>query len=374
MEILKEKDLDAYRQFIKSSEKGHFMQTPEWGTVKSAWKWEAVIEKNPDGQIVGAMAVLIRRVPGLPFSLMYAPRGPVCDIRNREVFARLIGGVRALAVKHKAYLFKIDPDVVATDKDFLSMLSSFGFALHGDGKNFDDIQPRFVFRLNIAGKTEEEVFAGFQSKTRYNIRVAQKHGIEVKIMDKQALKEFVPIMRETGNRDGFATRPIEYFERMLDAFGEHARLYMAYYQGIPVAGTIALQYGDKVWYLYGASSNTYRNLMPNYLLQWEMIRWAVETGCRIYDFRGVSGDLSPDNPLYGLYRFKKGFNGDFTEFCGEFDLVLNKPVALFVDKGIKFTKKLRHMKNRRHKAENSKPEESKAEGSKAESPNAEGSN
>ena len=64
--------------------------------------------------------------------------------------------------------------------------------------------------------------------------------------------------------------------------------------------------------------------MPNYLLQWSMIQWAVETGCSVYDFRGVSGDISEDNPLYGLYKFKKGFGGDFTEFVGEYDLVLKR--------------------------------------------------
>lgn len=351
MEILKQQDTEAYKaykEFIEKSQKGHFMQGPEWGKVKSAWTWEAIVEKNPDGEIVGAMSVLIRRVPGLPFTIMYAPRGPVCDVHDRDVFARLIAGVRALAVKYNAYVFKIDPDVPVTDKEFMALMGSFGFELHGDGKNFDDIQPRFVFRLDVEGKTEEEVFASFHSKTRYNIRVAQKHSIEVKIADKSALNEFLPIMRTTGERDGFATRPIEYFEGMLDAFGPHARLYMAYHHGTPVAGTIAIQYGNKVWYLYGASSNTYRNMMPNYLLQWEMIRWSIEAKCRIYDFRGVSGDLSPDNPLYGLYRFKKGFNGDLTEFCGEFDLILNRPVALLADNGIKFAKKLRHLKNRRH--------------------------
>lgn len=348
MEILKQKDIEAYRAFIKSSDKGHFMQAPEWANVKNSWKWEAVIEKNSDGVIVGGMSVLIRRVPGLPFSMMYAPRGPVCDIHGKDMMAKLMGGVRALAIKHKAYIFKIDPDVVVSDNSFMAMMGAFGFELQGDGKNFDSIQPRFVFRLNVEGKTEDEVFAGFHSKTRYNIRIAQKHEIKVEIKDKSALAEFLPIMRETGSRDGFATRPLEYFENMLDAFGQNARLYMAYYQGIPVAGTIAILYGDKVWYLYGASSNTYRNMMPNYLLQWEMIRWSVENHCRIYDFRGVSGDLSPENPLYGLYRFKKGFNGDFTEFCGEFNLVLNRPVAAFVDNGIRLMKKARHFKNRRH--------------------------
>ena len=348
MEILKQKDIEEYNLFTQQNSKGHFMQSPQWGKVKTAWKWEAVIERDSQGAIIGAMSVLIRNVPGLPFTMMYSPRGPVCDIHDKAVMAQLIAGVRALAVKYKAYTFKIDPDVVVTDKEFMALMGSFGFELHGDGKNFDDIQPRFVFRQNIEGKTEEEVFAMFQSKTRYNIRVAQKHGIEIKVMDKAALHVFVPIMQDTGSRDGFATRPIEYFEDMLDSFGSHARLYMAYYQDIPVAGTIAIQYGDKVWYLYGASSNSYRNMMPNYLLQWEMIRWAVETHCRLYDFRGVSGDLSPENPLYGLYRFKKGFNGDFTEFCGEFDLILNRPIAKLVDCGIKLTKKVRHLKNRRH--------------------------
>ncbi len=73
--------------------------------------------------------------------------------------------------------------------------------------------------------------------------------------------------------------------------------------------------------------------MPNYLLQWNMIQWAIETGCRIYDFRGVSGDLTPDNPLYGLYRFKKDFNGDLVQFVGEYDLVFNKPVHFAVVHG-----------------------------------------
>ncbi|MGM9623135.1 MAG: peptidoglycan bridge formation glycyltransferase FemA/FemB family protein, partial [Butyricicoccus porcorum] len=89
---------------------------------------------------------------------------------------------------------------------------------------------------------------------------------------------------------------------------------------------------------YGASANgtkefDVRKLMPNYLLQWMMIQWALEKGCRIYDFRGVSGDLTPDNPLYGLYRFKKDFNGDLVQFVGEYDLVFNKPVHFAVVHG-----------------------------------------
>ncbi|MFI3313971.1 MAG: peptidoglycan bridge formation glycyltransferase FemA/FemB family protein, partial [Eubacteriales bacterium] len=183
------------------------------------------------------------------------------------------------------------------------------------------------------------------------IRVAIKKGVEVKLCGKEMVPDFARIMLETGVRDGFVTRQPEYFANMLDNLGEeHCRLYMAFHEGKPIAGTLAIAYGDKVWYLYGASSNQSRNLMPNYLLQWSMIQWAQELGCRIYDFRGVSGDLSEDNPLYGLYKFKKGFNGDFTEFVGEMDLVLNNFIYQSVEKGTNVMKEVRKkiylMKNR----------------------------
>lgn len=327
------------------------MQGPEWGKVKNNWKWAAVVERDAQGAIAGGISVLIRPVPGLPYTLLYAPRGPVCDVHDTQLIRSLLAGVRELARKHHAYLFKMDPDVPVSDERFLSEMLALGFRRTGGGKNFEGIQPRFVFRLNVEGKSEEEMMAFFHSKTRYNIRLAVRHHVEVKVADKAALDEFLPIMRDTGLRDGFATRPKAYFERLLDAYGPQARLYMAYFEGKPIAGTLAVQYGDKVWYLYGASANQYRNMMPNYLLQWEMIKWALETHCSIYDFRGVSGDLSEDNPLYGLYRFKKGFNGDLTEFPGEFDLVLNRPVAFLADEGVRFIKSVRRVKNRRHKPE-----------------------
>lgn len=89
-----------------------------------------------------------------------------------------------------------------------------------------------------------------------------------------------------------------------------------------VSGTMAGLYGNKCLYLYGASGNKYRNYMPNYLIQWEMIRWSLENGCTVYDLRGVPGIIEDENnPIYGLYKFKKGFAGEATEMIGEFDLV-----------------------------------------------------
>jgi len=353
-ELITEKTLQEYEAFVQSHPKGNFAQSFLWGKQKPMWIWKAVAVRGEDGKIKGTMAVMIRTMPLVKRTLMYSCRGPVCDLDDRETFGALLEGCRELARLHKAYVIKIDPDVPSSETAFREMLENFGFRSKEGGKNFEAIQPRYVFRLDVEGKTEEEVQAGFHQKWRYNIRVAQKKGVEVRICGKEMVPAFADLMLTTGVRDGFVTRQPEYFAAMLDNLGDHCRLYMAFHEGQPIAGTLAIHYGDKVWYLYGASSNEHRNLMPNYLLQWEMIRWSIETGCRIYDFRGVSGDVSEDNPLYGLYRFKKGFGGDFTEFVGEMDLVLNRPVYGFVEKSTALFKELRKtvylLKHRGHGA------------------------
>lgn len=341
-EIITEKTLSEYEAFVQSHPKGNFAQSFLWGKQKPMWRWQAVAVRGTDGKIKGTLALMTRPVPVIGRTLMYGCRGPVCDLDDRETLAELIEGAKALAKENRAYVIKIDPDVPSSNTHFAGLLHELGFRGKEGGKNFEAIQPRYVFRLNVEGKTEDELLAGFHQKWRYNIRLAERKGVTVRVCGKEMVPAFSELMLTTGVRDGFVTRKPEYFAAMLDNLGEHCRLYMAFDPaGTPIAGTLAIHYGDKVWYLYGASSNEHRNLMPNYLLQWRMIQWAVETGCRVYDFRGVSGDVSEDNPLYGLYRFKQGFGGEFTEFIGELDLVLSPVVYWCVEHGTSIFKELR---------------------------------
>ncbi len=342
--------VSAMEEFNKGHVKGHFAQSWLWTKVKNNWQNGAVLSLDDDGNVRGSLLLLFRKLP-MGLSIMYAPRGPVCDVHNREILKDLFDGAREAGKKHGSYVFKIDPDVLSEDTEFIELMESFGFRLPADSKNFEGIQPRYVFRLQVGGKTEEELLQNLESKTRYNLRLATRKGVTVKYfpgnteIPPEELDAFAKLMETTGERDRFIVRGREYFKHLLEILGENARLYMAYdTEGTRIAGTVAIQYGDKVWYLYGASSNEKRNLMPNYLLQWEMIRWSLETGCRIYDFRGVSGDISEDNPLYGLYRFKKGFNGDFCEFVGEFNLEYKPLIAKGMDLAQKAYRKLRYLK------------------------------
>jgi len=321
-QALPPENYSEYEAFIRSHPRGNIMQSALWHGVKSGWQSEIVVCRDANGQIIGGMSVLIQRVPLVGVSLLYAPRGPVCDLHDKAVLTALKQGADNIARRHKGYMFKMDPDTGADDHKFTAIAGELDFRAFLGGEGFETIQPRFNYRVYLDGRTEEQLLAGMTQKCRYNVRVALKHGVEIKIMGKEALDDFARLMVVTGKRDGFSVRPRGYFEGMLDALGESARLYMAYYQGQAVAGAVTSNYAGKCCYLYGASDNAYRNVMPTYLIQWEMMRWAAQTGCAVYDFQGVSGNLSEENnPLYGLYRFKKGFGGQVDEGPGEFDYV-----------------------------------------------------
>jgi lipid II:glycine glycyltransferase (peptidoglycan interpeptide bridge formation enzyme) len=346
IEAVTQDNLDEYENFVQAHPKGHFLQSHPWSRLKSDWEWDAFLCRRESGEIAGSMAVLSRKVPGLPFTLCYGCRGPVCDPHDAETVSALFAEARALAKRRRAYNLKIDPDLPADDDRFAALAVSAGFKPAKKTDGFETVQPRFVFRLRTENRTPDEVLASFHQKWRYNIRLAERKGVTVRVADENSLDEFNRLMAETGARDGFVVRGKEYFRRMLQTMGKHARLYMVDVDGTAVAGAVAIHYGDKVWYLYGASDTAHRSYMPCYLMQWAMIQWALELNCRLYDFRGVSGFVSEDNPLYGLYRFKKGFNGDFTEFIGEFDMVLHPWVNWLVTKGKRMAVNLRMLPHR----------------------------
>ncbi|MGE5455305.1 MAG: lipid II:glycine glycyltransferase FemX [Methylocystaceae bacterium] len=323
--IIPPEDRVIYNEFVAHHSKGHFLQSWEWGKVKSFTDWHPLpLVLEDEGKIVASLLLLKRRLPlpGVNRCILYSPRGPVADVHNAELLQELFAAARRVAEQEGAIFLKIDPDVKVEDDLFIKHLGDNGFHRSTSNEGFDGVQPTFVFRLDIT-PSEEQLLANFHQKWRYNIRLAERKGVIVReAQNKDDLKNFYQVLKETAARDHFLVRGYEYFDKIWDAMvPELARFFVVEYEGQIVAGALAMTMGKKAWYLYGASSNSYRNVMPNYLMQWQMIKWAKAQGCTLYDFRGVSGDLSEDNPLYGLYRFKKGFGGEFTEFVGDWDVV-----------------------------------------------------
>lgn len=321
VEILKPEQYGEYEAFVSSHPMGGFTQSVNWQKVKNNWDFEAVVSRDPAGTIVGAVGLLIQKIPVVGTTFLYAPRGPVCDPHDETVLRDLKAGIDALAQRHNAHEFKMDPDIPFSDAEFTRIAKGMGFEQFYGPDGFEGIQARFNYRLYLGGRGEEELLANLTQGCRRKVRIAMKNGVTVRPVDAGYLDDFIRIMQVTGERDGFNTRPKAYFERMLEALGEHVRLYMGFYQDTPVCGAVTTNYAGKCCYVYGASDNVHRDVMPNYLMQWEMIRWAVETGCTVYDFQGISGNLEEGGHMYGLYQFKRGFNGQIDELTGEWNYV-----------------------------------------------------
>lgn len=303
-----------YTEFLTRHERCHFQQSPEWARVKENWKQEVILAEDAQGNISGCLSVLIRKIP-LCGNLMYSPRGPVCDTNDADSLRQLLEGAELLSMRYNAMALRMEPDVPASDEAFRTLLEDLGCRIRTPRSRGDLIQPRQVFRLDLRGKTEEDLLAGFHRKARYGIHLAQRRGVTVRVGAREDLPRFHALLTETGKRNGFLVRPLSYLERVWDELGpEHMTLLLAYCGSELVAGAIPIFYGRKTWYAFGAGNQRMRDTMAGYLLQWEMIRGALARGDQVYDLRGVLENPDPSN---GLYLFKSRFGGELETFLGE---------------------------------------------------------
>ena len=340
MEIINKNDaalLDEYENFTKNHENGNFMQSLKWPDVKDNWGWDAIISRGKDGKIRGTCLVLIKKVPIFGCTFLYAPHGPVCDYSDKEVLQDLLDGVKVLAKKYKSYQFMWDPCFEEKERELSELMISMGFSHIYDAPELSTIQARNNYMLrNIKGKTQDEVMMSFKPDWRNRIRKGPKKGVVCKVCGVEALDDFYPLMQATGIRDGFAIRAKEYFVKFINGLGpEHCHLFMCYTEEdgrqIPLSGAVTTQYAGKTCYVYGASANHHRNLYPNYLMQWTMICWALENDNYIYDFQGIPFYTDETNPNYGVYKFKKGFNGEVVTYAGEFFYTFRPLMKKIVD-------------------------------------------
>lgn len=329
------------------------MQSYEWGDIKGRFGWKPlrIVGENDNGEIVAAASLLLRSIQRTGKCIAYAARGPVLDTTNAGLVSEFTDGLRKIALSKGAILIKIDPPVPIEDEVSAANLESVGFKPFDDPSGFGGTQPKCVMKLDI-DLPIDEVFAKFKNKWRYNIRLAEKKGVIVKSdCTKEDLPAFFDLLKVTAERDRFLVRNYKYFEAMWDILAPagYAKIFLTYFEGQPLSGALAFKFGDRAWYTYGASSNEYRNLMPNHIMQWAMIQWAKSEGCKWYDFRGVSPrrDASEeDDHLQGLNRFKEGFSPRYVEYIGEYDMPLSPMWYWLFNKAKPTVSKLLKMKAR----------------------------
>ncbi len=348
-------------EFLRGRPSASFLQTPAWGRVKSEWRRES-IGWFRGADLVGAGLVLYRQLPKVRRFLAYLPEGPVLDWADDDLGSWLTPmaahlraqgafGVRmgppVVTRRWSAAVVKdgiADPEVrrlgdlppterSATGARVVSQLTELGWRPQAVEGGFAAGQPRHVFQIPLAGRTEADVLAGMNQLWRRNIKKAAKEGVEVSTGTD--LEAFHELYVHTAQRDHFTPRPLSYFRTMVDALGaedpDRIRLYFARHEGSLVAATIAIRVGAHAWYSYGASSTEKREVRGSNAIQWQMIRDAIAAGADVYDLRGITETLDADDPHVGLIQFKVGTGGEAVEYVGEWDLPLNRALYAAFD-------------------------------------------
>jgi lipid II:glycine glycyltransferase (peptidoglycan interpeptide bridge formation enzyme) len=185
--------------------------------------------------------------------------------------------------------------------------------------------PDWTIILDL-GKSEEELLKGMKSKTRYNIRLAQKKGITVKEMTtREGFEIFWQLYDATMKRQKYFGHNYDYHKTVFGSLkNKIVRILIAYYKNTPLSAYELFLFKDGAYYPYGGSSLEYKNLMAPNLLMWETIRYAKKHGATYFDMWGASSPTASENDIYaGFTRFKEGYGGKFTQLAGSFDLVIN---------------------------------------------------
>jgi peptidoglycan pentaglycine glycine transferase (the first glycine) len=303
---------------------GHVLQSWAWGELKARFGWQ--VERLA---VDGALAqVLFRSLPGGLGSIAYVPKGPLADYHDARSLRALLDALRPLARKRRAICLKIEPNL-EEDSLLVERLQALGFRPSPQG-----IQPRRTILVDLVAEPEE-LLQRMKQKTRYNIRLAARKGVTVRAGSEADLAAFYALMETTARRDRFGIHTRAYYEAAHELFvcAGQGQLLLAEVEGQLLAGLAVLGMsgrGGTACYMYGASSDAHRNLMPAYLLQWEAMLWAREHGYGVYDLWGVpdeeeatleEGFAQRSDGLWGVYRFKRGFGGQLVRTAGAWDLV-----------------------------------------------------
>jgi serine/alanine adding enzyme len=263
-----------------------------------------------------AVLFLRRRVPGFG-DLWYAPKGP--GVVDGAALLEILSDHDSM---RGAFLVKVEPEIERSRADPRAWQAA------GLRKSAGDVQMSASTIIVTLDREEEALLASFKPKCRYNIRLAGRRGVTVEAvaMSEANIATMYSLMVATRERAGFFLRSERYFRGYweLQAASGQAQLFFASWEGEVLAGVVATFVGVHGWYKDGGSTKDHSELMAPHLLQWEVMRWLRARGVRTYDLVAVppSDHLDETHPLYGLYRFKSGFNETITDFVGTWDLPL----------------------------------------------------
>lgn len=290
----------------------HILQSDIWAKFRLRWGTKAVK--------VDKAIFTVHPIPHTSFNIGYMPKVFPQDINWKLLTEK--------AKEEKCIFVKIEPNSEKFNKP------------HGfDVRKGERMFAYATFLIDLK-KSEEELLSSMHPKTRYNIRLAQRKGVIVKVGHTQKMfEEFLILFKETEKRHNFFNHPDNYYRTLFSIFSDSKMVEIAtgYFEREPLASMMLLLYKDTLFYPYGGSTHLYKEKMAFNLVFWEAILLGKKRGCHYLDLWNCLApeQETPDHPWYGFHRFKKGFGGELVRFCGAYDLVLNPylyPLVLLANK------------------------------------------
>ncbi len=432
MKFIENIDKERYENFVKNhKEKSHFLQSYAWGEFSKKEKnliphYVGLVDDNNNIQ---ASALLLEKKLPFGYCYLYSPRGFVINFYDFKLLKTFTNYIKKFAKKRRAIFIKIDPDIIWHKENYLgeeikleknpklvyNELLKLGFKHLGFTKNFETMQPRYTFRIDM-NQSFDDIKNKFSKTTKQRINKAEKLETNVRIGTIEDIPTFSHLMDLTENRKDFVSHDLEYYKALYEIYNKDNKMnlfmgsvnpkkiiniyenekkevekelkeinkreslstsiktkkneldkrldklnsYIEEYQEalnkyqdeIILNGHVVMEYGDKAWVLYAGNHNILMDSYSNYKTYYEHIKYCYDNGIKIYDQFGTIGDLSKDNPRLGLHEFKKKFGGDYVEFIGEFDLVTHKFMYFAFTKLVPIYRNVIKHRAKRRKKEN----------------------
>lgn len=398
MKFLTDINNEKYTEFIKSHKHGNMMQAIEWSAIKNTWGAVRVAVSDDEDNIIAAAQVLTRK------GLWYVPRGPILDYNNKELLGFFLTSLKKFAKTKQAKLVKLDipiavkdeklanfkdVDVDRSNNELIKTFKSYGYNHKGFSLDMSStIQPRF----NTVTKLEQPVPDLFSKDTRRLIRDADKKFVEVRRCGKENLDDFLFALACTEKRKNISLRGREYFENLLDTFGDNALLYISYinvekalkechnrkenlekeieelgekspkkkrtleeqvagtdklialFNGLEIedkskdqviSAAITIAYGNHAEIIYAGMNEDFAKLPAQYKVFSDTMKKAQEMGISEVSMGGIEGSLNDS-----LLGFKSKFSPNIVEYYGEFDLVISHVFNLMYNYGLPLRRKI----------------------------------
>ncbi|HEX8923209.1 MAG TPA: peptidoglycan bridge formation glycyltransferase FemA/FemB family protein [Patescibacteria group bacterium] len=318
--ILYNEEKDQYNACVR-----HPIQTWEWGDFQVS-QGHTIYRLGvfDNKKMVSAYSVSFHKIPRTNYSVGTILRGPLPD-------DEMITNIRKIAQDENAIFVKFEPDAIS--KSFDDMDKETDFGIHLQYPDFV-VSPKVAFYpysyvINL-DKTEDELLQQMHAKTRYNVKVANRH--DVRVIEKttdDGFEIYLKLLFDTTKRQGFYLHSEKYHRDLWQILKKTGipHIMLATYNGEALAAFMLFTLKDRLFYPYGASLDTHREVMAPTLLMWESIKFGRSLGLKSFDMWGSLGPHAKDTEQgFGFHRFKQGYGGTLVQFVGTYDLVINEPL------------------------------------------------